>query len=249
MSSRVRRSIVRIKSQLRSCLDWVRVSPFSPEFRLRQESYSQEGEDLVLARMFDGRSTGFYVDVGCFHPIRFSNTYLFYRRGWRGINVDATPGVKADFQKIRPRDINIESFVSADHWPRRFYLLSERALNTASESLAAQRAKDNPVYQIDETITVQPRSLKAILDEHLSKSQSIDFFSVDVEGSDLDVLISNDWDRYRPEIVVAELLATTLEDVGRHEIAQFLASKGYRPASKFYNTVLFRLADHQAKLS
>jgi len=235
MTDQVRRLIVRIKDQLRTFLG--------------QESYSQEGEDVVLARIFDGRSTGFYVDIGCYHPIRYSNTYLFYRRGWRGINVDATPGVKTNFQKIRPRDINIESFVSADSSQRQFYLLSEPALNTASESLAAQRAKDNPVYQVDETITVRPRSLKAILDEHLPKGQSIDFFSVDVEGSDLDVLISNDWDRYRPEIVVAELLATTLEDVGRHEIAQFLASKGYRPASKFYNTVLFRLADRQAKLS
>ena len=159
MTDQVRRLIVRIKDQLRTFLG--------------QESYSPEGEDVVLARIFDGRSTGFYVDIGC---------YLFYRRGWRGINVDATPGVKTNFQKIRPRDINIESFVSADSSQRQFYLLSEPALNTASESLAAQRAKDNPVYQVDETITVRPRSLKAILDEHLPKGQSIDFFSVDVEG-------------------------------------------------------------------
>jgi FkbM family methyltransferase len=235
MSDRVRRLIVRIKDLLRTFLG--------------QESYSQEGEDLVLARIFYGKSTGFYVDIGCFHPIRFSNTYIFYRRGWRGINVDATPGVKADFQKIRPRDINIEGFVSADSSPRRFYLLSEPALNTSNENLAVQRAKDNPAYQIDETITVRPRSLKAILDEYLPKGQSIDFLSVDVEGSDLDVLISNDWDRYKPGIVVAELLATTLEDVARHEIAQFLATKGYRPASKFYNTVLFRLAKPQSRLS
>ena len=126
MTDRVRRLIVRIKDQLRTFLG--------------QESYSQEGEDVVLARIFDGRSTGFYVDIGCYHPIRYSNTYLFYRRGWRGINVDATPGVKTNFQKIRPRDINIESFVSADSSQRQFYLLSEPALNTASESLAAQRA-------------------------------------------------------------------------------------------------------------
>jgi FkbM family methyltransferase len=234
-SDRVRRLIVRTKYQLRTFLG--------------QESYSQEGEDLVLARIFDGRSTGFYVDIGCFDPIRYSNTYLFYRHGWCGINVDATPGALKKFKKVRPRDINIESFISADSSPRRYYLFNEPALNTASESLAAQRAKDNPVYQVDETITVRPRSLKAILDEHLPKGQSIDFFSVDVEGLDLDVLISNDWDRYSPEVVVAELLATTLEDVGRHEIARFLATKGYRPISKLYNTVLFRLVDRQSGLS
>ena len=60
-----------------------------------QKSYAQEGEDLILYRMIYGKiDKGFYVDVGAHHPKRFSNTYFFYRKGWRGINVEPMPGSK-----------------------------------------------------------------------------------------------------------------------------------------------------------
>ena len=59
----------------------------------------------MLYRIFEGRKTGFYVDIGCHHPFRFSNSYLFYKLGWRGICVDPLPGTKALFNKWRPEDI------------------------------------------------------------------------------------------------------------------------------------------------
>src|SRR5437016_1307579 len=72
-------------------------------------SYAQEGEDLVLARILEtNTSSGFFVDIGAHHPTRFSNTYYFYRRGWRGINVDALPGTASLFQRMRPRDVTVE---------------------------------------------------------------------------------------------------------------------------------------------
>ena len=70
--------------------------------------YSQNGEDLILNRFLENKKNGFYIDIGAHHPIRFSNTYLFYKKGWRGINIDAMPGSMDLFNKIRSRDINIE---------------------------------------------------------------------------------------------------------------------------------------------
>ena len=55
----------------------------------RKNSYSQNGEDLILIDYFNENPNGFYVDIGCHHPFRFSNTYLLYKKGWRGLNVDA----------------------------------------------------------------------------------------------------------------------------------------------------------------
>ena len=55
------------------------------------KSYSQEGEDMVLSRIFSDKNKGFYVDVGAHHPIRFSNTYKFYKLGWHGINIEPNP--------------------------------------------------------------------------------------------------------------------------------------------------------------
>ena len=69
--------------------------------------YSQNGEDLILNRFLENKEKGFFIDVGAHHPIRFSNTYLFYKKGWSGINIDAMPGSMTKFNKIRPKDINI----------------------------------------------------------------------------------------------------------------------------------------------
>src|SRR5437868_6288327 len=75
-------------------------------------SYSQDGEDLVLSRFLSSENKGFYVDVGAHHPTRFSNTYFFYKKGWRGINIDAMPGSMIAFDKMRPRDTNVEAAIS-----------------------------------------------------------------------------------------------------------------------------------------
>ncbi len=66
-------------------------------------SFSQEGEDMLLRSIFVDKSTGFYVDVGAYHPQRFSNTNHFYLAGWRGINIDAMPGSMEPFHQFRPR--------------------------------------------------------------------------------------------------------------------------------------------------
>jgi len=81
-------------------------------WKFKRISYSQEGEDLILERFFEGMNTGFYVDVGAFHPKRFSNTYIFYKKGWHGINIDARPGSMKLFNFVRPRDINLEIPIS-----------------------------------------------------------------------------------------------------------------------------------------
>lgn len=216
-----------------------------PEFALRQECYSQEGEDLALMRIFNAKRDGFYVDVGAHHPIRFSNTFLLYRMGWRGINIDATPNSMDEFRRVRPRDINVESLVSSSEKEQTFFLLSEPALNTGVSNLAHQRSGENQRYQIVNTVDLKPRALASILDEYLPPSQKIDVLNVDVEGLDFDVLQSNNWDRYRPAVILAELLpateATTEDD--QQEIAQYLHAKGYRIMSRFFNTVLFRLVE------
>ena len=99
-------------------------------------SYSQEGEDLILNRFFNNKENGFYVDVGAHHPRRFSNTYSFYKKGWRGINIDALPGSMVAFNKERPNDINLEIGISKKESELLYYMFNEPALNTFSETEA-----------------------------------------------------------------------------------------------------------------
>jgi FkbM family methyltransferase len=207
------------------------------------KSYSQEGEDMILHRIFADKPRGFYVDVGAHHPKRFSNTYYFFKQGWRGINIDATPGCMKAFHKSRPTDINIEAPVSRTKQRLTFYMFNEPALNGFAKQLSEQRNTNGQTYKIIQTIDLETVTLSAILTEHLPKGQLIDFMSIDVEGLDYDVLLSNDWNRFRPKIILVEILNRTLEDVFDHEITKLLNSQGYVITSKTMNTVFFTLDD------
>ena len=93
-------------------------------------SYSQEGEDMVLSRIFSDKSKGFYVDVGAHHPMRFSNTYSFYKRGWQGINIEPNPDSISMFKRYRPRDINLNCGIAWNKGNLEYYMFDEPALNT-----------------------------------------------------------------------------------------------------------------------
>lgn len=203
------------------------------------KSYSQEGEDLVLARILDGLklTTGFFVDIGAHHPMRFSNTYYFYRRGWCGINVDALPGTKKLFQRMRPRDITVECGIGSAEGILKYFAFNEPALNTFSEQEA--KKKDRPPYRIISTHQISVITLKQILDEYLPRGKRIDFMTIDVEGFDHDVIISNDWNRYHPRVVLVELLRTDIRDLESHPTALILYQYNYRVFAKTYNTFFF----------
>lgn len=169
------------------------------------KSFSQEGEDLILKRIFERQKDGFYVDVGAHHPFRFSNTYIFYQRGWRGINIDAMPNSMSSFNKYRPRDINLEIPVGKSGSKLKYHIFNEPALNTFDETRIEDIIKKTE-YTLIEKIEISIQSLKEILDVYLPKGQKIDFMSIDVEGLDLEVVQSNDWEKYRPKILLVESL-------------------------------------------
>ncbi|WGD55355.1 FkbM family methyltransferase [Bradyrhizobium sp. CB1650] len=214
-----------------------------PFFSQRALSFSQEGEDLILKRLFEGRSEGFFVDVGAYHPFRFSNTFLLYRSGWRGINIDATPGSMHAFEEFRPLDTNIECFVGDPTSEKIFTRYNEPALNTGSQMVLESRVLHSSVYWPVGTSKVRPRSLAAILEEHKPADVSIDLLNLDVEGSEQDVLDSNDWSRYRPSVIVIEQLSTDLEASSHHPTTKFLSDLGYRLVAKAINSSFFKLKE------
>lgn len=200
-------------------------------------SYAQEGEDLLLARIFGARKTGFYVDVGAHHPFRFSNTAIFYLRGWRGINIDATPGSMEAFTKHRPEDINLEAYVSDDKSPVRFELFNEPALNTADPT---RKKLFPPCYEMVGEVERQPIRLEAILDKYLSGDREIDFLSVDVEGADLAVIRSINFHRYRPHYIVTEDRTLKLTCLSANPLFQYMSGNGYGLHSKLSASAIWQ---------
>jgi len=94
---------------------------------------------MILRCLFASKFDGFYVDVGVHHPMRFSNTFLFYKRGWSGANTDATPGSMKPFRKWRPRDINIEAAIGKERTTMNFFEFADPAMNSFSEDFSVIR--------------------------------------------------------------------------------------------------------------
>ncbi|MEI9475035.1 MAG: FkbM family methyltransferase [Deltaproteobacteria bacterium] len=203
------------------------------------KSYSQEGEDILLRRIFEDRKSGFYVDVGAHHPKRFSNTYLFYRKGWSGINIEAMPGSKKLFDKVRPRDVNLEIAISGEKETLVYYAFNDSALNSFSKEVSQHYGTIAP-YKMIFKKEMETSPLSDVLDQYLPLGQRIDFLSVDVEGLDFDVLRSNNWEKYRPEVVLTEAFHFELKRCEEVDVHRFLHSKGYDLLAKTLNTLIYR---------
>ena len=229
------------------------------DFPFRKEHYSQFGEDSVLQSIFAARAwlkslesgessrgiesrPGFYVDVGAYSPKEYSNTYWFYKQGWRGINIDATPGSMKVFRSARGRDINVEVAVSDTEGEMTFYTWGTPTVtNTLSAEHAARYAK--MIGREPEIVKVRTRTLASILDEHLPPGQEIDFFTIDAEEFTLQVLRSNDWSRYAPSVVIAEV---DVEDIGKvleSEVMAFMTERNYVMRAWVGASVIFERGD------
>lgn len=192
---------------------------------------------MILRRLFGEKRDGFYVDIGAHHPRRFSNTYHFYKRGWRGINIDAMPGSMKLFNRWRQRDINLEVAIGRSGQEARFFVLNDPAINSFDEELARSRATG--FYHIVEEKQLRMRALSDVLLEYLPNGQHIDFLTVDVEGLDLDVLESNNWQLHRPTYVLAECWGTDIDEIRQNPIYRFLTEQGYEFVAKTVATLFF----------
>ena len=85
---------------------------FKNKFLLKRKSYSMEGEDLELLKLTKNINQGFYVDAGCYHPLRLNNTYLLYKKKWNGLNIDLSEFTIDLFNYMRPDDVNVHSAIS-----------------------------------------------------------------------------------------------------------------------------------------
>lgn len=199
-------------------------------------SFAQEGEDRILMRLLEHIQHGYYVDVGAHHPQRFSNTQAFYLRGWRGINIDPAPGMRALFNRLRPHDTNLE-LAAGEPGTRTYYRFAESALNGFDRDLSEQRHAEG--HLIVERLQVPTVPLRVLLERYMPLSTPIDFLNVDVEGLDLEVLRSNDWETYRPRFVLAEDRVARHGDGASHsEIMGFLAGQDYRLIARTMNTLI-----------
>lgn len=183
--------------------------------RWAHASYSQLGEDVMLQAVWGSMpEQGRYLDIGCNHPIRWSNTYRLYLRGWRGVGVDMIGDYGPLWARYRPGDVFIEGAVSRD--------ADEVQVLRNDSHLNESRVVVVEPGDGETGSTVSAVSLATLMEEHF-KEEPCRVLSVDCEGHDLEVLKSNDWTRFRPYALVVE----DHGDVGATELHQFCREQGY----------------------
>jgi FkbM family methyltransferase len=167
-------------------------------------SYAQNREDIILNGFFKDIEKGFYVDVGANHPTVDSVTKMFYEHGWRGINVEPNQRLYKLLKQDRPEDINLNVGVSsrAGKLTLREYPVGH-GLSTFSKDMQKEYlehpstvTKDYKDYEVDVV------TLRDIFKKYDVKT--INFVKIDVEGYEYEVIVGNDWDKYRPQVVCIE---------------------------------------------
>jgi FkbM family methyltransferase len=194
-----------------------------PHYRI---TYAQNREDLILAGILRTINVGFYVDVGANHPEIDSVTKLFYDRGWSGINIEPDERLHGELCRQRPRDINIRAGLSSQDGTLRFRSYpTDNGLSTFSSDTVRLYEALNVEPPRHQDASVDVLRLEEVLRKH-RPSGDIHFLKIDVEGLELEVLLGNSWDRFRPWIACIE---RTLFHARREAATTFLAAWNYAP--------------------
>ena len=161
-----------------------------------------DGEDLEIVKYFENLDNGFYVDVGCYHPIEMNNTYLLYKKNWKGINIDTSKFSIDLFNFLRPDDLNYNLAISNKDGEYEYYYQKKLSkLSTLKKTIAKGVFQGN--FKTKKIITSK---LSTLIDKTKFKNKKIDFLNIDAEGSDLDVLKSLNFDIYRPKLICVEII-------------------------------------------
>ena len=208
-------------------------------------SYSYGGVDLLILDIFKNQKKGYYLDIGCAHPIKNNNTYLLYKKGWDGVNIDLDKENIDLFNSYRKRDFNVTAAVSDKEGETDLYFYHNKsALNTISKQNADFQKAD-----ISSIKKIKTQSINRILENSPYKDQKIDFLSVDVEGSELDIFKNFDFNKYSPKVIAVEFLDLSLKKLEiknlninnmiKSKIFELIQSKGYTLANVLHSDLIF----------
>jgi FkbM family methyltransferase len=206
-----------------------------------EATFSQAGEDRIVWMLAEYLASPVrtYLDIGAADPVRINNTFLFYTAGARGVLVEPNPEMTARLRSKRPRDTVLPVGIGADARNEAdFYRTTDPTWNTFDKETAeSYETATLGRIKIVEVIKIPLVNINDVVAEHFAGTAP-DFISLDVEGFEVPILKSLNFEKYRPRIFCIEtLVAGTVEQ--KLEAVEFLVSKGYvaRGAS-FVNTIL-----------
>ena len=186
-------------------------------------SYAQNFEDVILNRLFKDKESGFYIDVGAHHPVYDSVTKAFYDQGWRGINIEPGREFFGLLQQSRPDDINLQVAAGDKESALTFFELLGSGFSTLDRDFAIKLAAERNLHLSCYEVPILP--LAEICRKY--NPITIDFLKIDVEGWEEQVIAGNDWESYRPIVILVEATFPNSPIRRDTNILSFLHDKRY----------------------
>jgi FkbM family methyltransferase len=177
-------------------------------------------EDINILNYFGDKKDGFYVDVGCFHPMDRNNTYLLYLNNWRGINIDISQFSIDLFNFMRPDDYNFRCAVSEKNQIVKIFFQKELSQLSTTDEVQAKKVFQGKIKSKE----IQSYTLDHILEKSKFYNKEIDLLDIDVEGTDYKVLLGLNFEKYKPKLICVEIHNQNIKD---DAIYKFLTNKGY----------------------
>ena len=210
----------------------------------KKNYFSFSGVDIIIENIFRNKNKGFYVDVGCQHPIKNNNTYLLHQKGWKGINIDLDKDNINLFNIARPLDDNINIAVSNNVGEADLFFYHKKSpINTIDK-----KTSEFQNANVSEIRKVKTNTLTNIINSS-KYNNKIDFLSVDVEGHEMQVLDGFNFNVYKPDVIVIEYLDLStkklevknlsIENVLKTDLYNYLTSKNYILVNCIYSDLIF----------
>lgn len=207
----------------------------------KQLSYSQCGEDLIMNFLFNSLRIDkpSYIDIGAHHPFWLSNTFFFYKKGSRGINIEPNPQLITQFYKHRKKDINLNIGISGSNDELEFYIMSAPTMSTFSFD-EAKRLEQETAFRIVAQKKIIVKHIQSVLDDY-NNGIFPDFLSLDVEGLEEEILSSIDFKNNFPKVICLETLSYSENKNEKKEtnLINYLIDKGYFIYGDTYINTIF----------
>ena len=175
----------------------------------KYESYSQAGEDKIIEFILSylgEKNIGLsYLDIGCNDYKSLSNSYALYKKGVRGVLIDANPIYIDEIKMYRPEDIVLNCGIGAKNSEKmKFYILNTPGLDSFDLESIKEAQRQTPWIEIVDEIEVPVYTLDEIYEKYFASVPTI--VSLDVEGLEMDILKSTNFEKYRPYIFIIETI-------------------------------------------
>ncbi len=180
----------------------------------KRKNYSQFDEDIFLTEFFKKKKKGKFVDLGAFHPIRYNNTYLLYRKGWNGTNIDLNQTSIDMFNIVRSRDNNKCALISNERNKKETVYFEHNF--SAGNSI-------NLINDPQKILTKEKIMTSSTFNDLVQ--HKFDFLNIDLEGHDYIVLKTIDLKYYQPDLICVEILENSKD---KNKIFKFMEDNKFK---------------------